>query len=170
MLAVEAKVKLDIGSGEFRYQDYTTVDLFDPHADVAADMGDLPFPDDSVSDIWASHVLEHQKPDLVQSTLREWLRVLEPGGVARIMTPDLDYACRAWLERKPGAQSMIFGMYEGHGQVHYLGWGAVELRDELQAAGFEVLTCQGIRESIYSNLGGTYWHDMVNIYAEARKR
>jgi predicted SAM-dependent methyltransferase len=170
MLAVEAKLKLDIGSGEFRYQDYTTVDLFDPHADVQADMGDLPFPDGSVSDIWASHVLEHQKPNLVQPTLREWLRVLAPGGVARIMTPDLDYACRAWLERKSGAQSMIFGMYEGHGQVHYLGWGAVELRDELQAAGFEVLTCQGIRESIYSNLGGTYWHDMVNIYAEARKR
>lgn len=162
-------MKLDIGSQAARFEDFTTVDLYAPEADVKADAAELPFPDDSVSDIWASHILEHIRPDRVQATLREWLRVLEPGGRCRIAIPDLDDACRAWLERRPGAQGLIFGMYDGPGQVHYLGWGAVELRDELAAAGFEVISVQTFRETAEQNLGGTYWHNMLNIFAEVRK-
>ena len=32
----------------FRYRDFTTVDLYEPHADIRADAGELPFADDSV--------------------------------------------------------------------------------------------------------------------------
>lgn len=161
-------MKLDIGSQACRYKDYTTVDLYAPEADVKADAGELPFADNSVTDIWASHILEHLLPPKVRPTLKEWLRVLVPGGIAKIIVPDLDDACRAWLERRPAAQSMIFGMWEP-GQSHHLGWGAIELRDELIGAGFEVLTVQTMRETAQQNLGGTYWHGMVNIIAEARK-
>lgn len=160
-------MKLDIGSGDARYLDYTTVDLYAP-ADIRADMGALPLPDGSVEAIWASHVIEHCLPECVQSTLREWLRVLAPGGTALIMTPDLDAACRAWLERAPGANSMIYGSV-GPGQQHYIGWGAVELRDELATAGFEVLSVQPIRETAEQNCGGTFVHLMVNLVAEVRK-
>jgi len=162
-------MKLDIGSDAGRYKDFTTVDLYAPEADIKADAGDLPFDDNSVEEIWASHVLEHIEPARVQAVLKEWLRVLVPGAVAKVVIPDLDYACRAWLERKSGAQSMIYGMCDRQGQMHYLGWGALELRDELAVAGFEVLTVQNYRESAQSNLGGTYWHDMVCIFAEVRK-
>jgi SAM-dependent methyltransferase len=162
-------VKLDIGSQAARYQDFVTVDLYAPEADVKADAGNLPFPDDSVEEIWASHILEHIQPPRVQPVLREWLRVLAPGATATIVTPDLDDACRAWLERRPGAQGLIFGQYEGEGQTHYLGWGAVELRDEIAAAGFEILSVQAFRETAEVNLGGTYWHNMVNLFAVVRK-
>jgi ubiquinone/menaquinone biosynthesis C-methylase UbiE len=160
-------VKLDIGSGDARYKDFTTVDLY-TEADIKADMGNLPISDNSVEEIWASHCLEHILPERVQPALKEWLRVMKPGAVAKIMVPDLDYACRAWLERKPASLTMIFGSL-GIGQAHYHGWGAVELRQELLDAGFEVLSVQAIRETAYFNLGGTYWHDMVNLYAEAKK-
>lgn len=162
-------MKLDIGSQDARYRDFTTVDLYAPEADVRADAGDLPFPDGSVEEIWASHILEHIPPARTQAVLREWLRVLAPGATATIITPDLDDACRAWLERRPGAQGMIFGMYEGEGQTHYIGWGAWELRLELEAAGFDVITCQPFRETAEKNLGGTYWHNMVNLWAVVRK-
>jgi predicted SAM-dependent methyltransferase len=162
-------VKLDIGSQDARYQDYTTVDLYAPGADIKADAGDLPFDDNSVEAIWASHILEHIRPARVQAVLREWLRVLQPGGTLTIAVPDLDDACRAWLERRPGAQSMIFGAFEGEGQTHYLGWGPLEMRDELRAAGFNIVSVQTYRETADDNLGGTYWHDMVNIFAIVRK-
>jgi ubiquinone/menaquinone biosynthesis C-methylase UbiE len=162
-------MKLDIGSAEARFKDYTTVDLYAPEADVKADAGALPFDDNSVEAIWASHILEHIPPPRVQPVLREWLRVLEPGGTATIATPDLDDACRAWLERRPAAQGMIFGMYEGEGQMHYMGWGPLELREELRLAGFEILSVQTYRETAEDNLGGTYWHDMVNLFAVVRK-
>jgi SAM-dependent methyltransferase len=162
-------VKLDIGSQSSRFKDYTTVDLYAPEADIKADAGHLPVPDNSVEAIWASHILEHIPPSRTQEVLREWLRVLEPGGVLTIALPDLDDACRAWLERRPGAIWMIFGMYEGEGQTHYTGWGPLELRAELQAAGFHVISVQVFRETAENNLGGTYWHDMVNIFAVVRK-
>lgn len=161
-------MKLDIGSQAARFKDYTTVDLYAPEADVKADAGNLPFPDNSVTDIWASHILEHIPPPRVQPVLKEWLRVLVPGGRAMIVIPDLDDACRAWLERRPAAQSMIFGAHD-EGQIHYLGWGALELRDELAAAGFHVITVQSMKETAENNLGGTYWHNMVNIFSEIRK-
>lgn len=159
---------LDIGSGAFRYKDYTTVDLYAPEADIKADMGDLPIESGTIDDIWACHCLEHIPPIRVQPTLKEWLRVLRPGGTIKIVIPDLDDACRAWLERKAAALSMIYGGSE-IGAAHYHGWGAIELRDELTIAGIEVLSVQNYRETAQCNLGGTYWHAMVNIYAEGRK-
>lgn len=163
-------MKLDIGSQAARFRDYVTVDLYAPEADLRADAMALPFRDASITDIWASHILEHFRPSQVQLALREWRRVLVPGGIARIAIPDLDDACRAWLERRPCAMSMIFGDFEGQpGQTHYFGWGPLELREELLVAGFEVLSVQTIRETAEHNLGGTYWHNMVNIFAEVRK-
>jgi SAM-dependent methyltransferase len=162
-------LKLDIGSDEGRFKDFTTVDLYAPGADVKADARARPYPDDSVDEIWASHILEHFRHSEVQPVLREWLRVLKPGATATIVTPDLDDACRAWLERRPGSHSMIFGAYEGEGQTHYVGWGPLEMRDELKAAGFHIISVQTYRETAEDNLGGSYWHDMVNIFAIVRK-
>lgn len=169
MTVATKPIRLDIGSQDARFRDFTTVDLYAPGADIRADAGALPFADDSVEEIWASHILEHIEPPRVQLVLREWLRVLRPGGIARIATPDLDDACRAWLERRPGAQSLIFGAFTGPGQTHYLGWGPIEMRDELAAAGFHVVSVQTFRETAEDNLGGTYWHNMLNIFAEVRK-
>ena len=162
-------MKLDLGSQAARYKDYMTVDKYAPEADIKADVCDLPFKSNSITDIWASHILEHLKPLQVQPALKEWKRVLVPGGRCQIALPDLDDACRAWLERRPGAQSMIYGGYDGEGQFHYLGWGALELRDELRAAGFHITSVQSFRETADHNLGGSYWHNMVNLFAEVRK-
>jgi len=159
---------LDIGSGAFRYKDYTTVDLYAPEADIKADMGELPIADGTIDDIWACHCLEHVPPERVQLILKEWMRVLVPEGILKIVVPDLDDACRAWLVRSPGSLSMLYGS-TGPGGAHYHGWGAIEMRDELTIAGFEVLSVQTYRETAVRNLGGTYWHAMVNIYAEVRK-
>lgn len=162
-------MKLDIGSQNARFKDFTTVDLYAPEADIKADAGDLPFADNTVTEIWASHILEHFPPSRVQPVLKEWLRVLVPGGTARIVIPDLDDACRAWLERRPAAMSMIFGGFEGQGMTHYFGWGPIELRDELRVAGFQVVSVQTMKETAEENFGGTYWHSMINIFAECRK-
>ncbi len=49
----------------------------------------LPFPDNTFSAIYASHVLEHLYRSQAQQLLDECRRVLKPGGVARIVVPDL---------------------------------------------------------------------------------
>lgn len=166
-------MKLDVGSNKLRYRpDYTTVDLHAPEADVRADMGDLPYPDDSIDAIWASHVLEHVPPERTDAVLQEWLRVLAPGRIATVVVPNLDDACRNWL--KPGgglekARKLIFGEGSGPGETHMNGWNPGDLDREIRAAGFDVARIYVMAESADSNLDGSYWHDVESIICEARK-
>jgi SAM-dependent methyltransferase len=57
----------------------------------------LPFPADSVDAVYHSHVLEHLDRDVARSFLVEVRRVLKPGGVHRLVVPDLEEACRVYL-------------------------------------------------------------------------
>ncbi|TYZ63995.1 hypothetical protein PybrP1_005665 [[Pythium] brassicae (nom. inval.)] len=63
------------------------------HVDFHLRMDNLhPFPDGSVAALYASHVLEHGHYQLhseVERTLREWRRVLKPGGELFVSVPDL---------------------------------------------------------------------------------
>lgn len=58
----------------------------------------LPFSDESVEAIYASHTLEHLYFNEAQTLLRECFRVLQPGGVLRLVVPDL----RAIVEEYTG--------------------------------------------------------------------
>ncbi|KAF1332917.1 hypothetical protein FI667_g3324, partial [Globisporangium splendens] len=63
------------------------------HVDLQLRMANLcAFPNDSATAIYSSHVLEHnhfQLHDEVARTLREWWRVLRPGGALFVSAPDL---------------------------------------------------------------------------------
>jgi hypothetical protein len=64
---------------------YRSVDLFDPSADIQADLAALPFADASFDWVMANHVLEHIPGDA--AAIAELARVLRPGGRAIIMVP-----------------------------------------------------------------------------------
>jgi predicted SAM-dependent methyltransferase len=54
-------------------------------------------PDGTCEAVYASHVLEHMLFPDAQQVLRESFRVLEPGGVARFVVPDLRAIVREYL-------------------------------------------------------------------------
>jgi predicted SAM-dependent methyltransferase len=59
----------------------------------------LPFEDDSVRAIFTEHVLEHlDYTEEVPSFLSHCLRVLEPGGLLRIVVPDAERYLRAYVQ------------------------------------------------------------------------
>lgn len=58
----------------------------------------VPFPDNSVDAVYHSHILEHLDRPIGQLFLREVHRVLKPGGIHRIVVPDLERACRDLLD------------------------------------------------------------------------
>lgn len=62
----------------------------------------LPFADDSFAAAYSSHTLEHLYLTDTQALLREVFRVLKPGGVARMVVPDL----RAWVDDYLGVRSV----------------------------------------------------------------
>jgi SAM-dependent methyltransferase len=131
-------LRLDIGAGPIRHApDFLTVDAF-TKADVSAQMWALPFPDGAVDEIWSSHALEHVALVDVDPTLREWFRVLRPGGTAIIQVPNLDYACRYWLEHpgEPWALAILFGNQAHAGEFHRTGWSPATFLAALESAGF----------------------------------
>ena len=62
----------------------------------------LPFPDNSIEFVYTEHMFEHILPMQCSAFLKEAYRVLKPGGVIRITTPDLEKYLMGYAERKKG--------------------------------------------------------------------
>jgi SAM-dependent methyltransferase len=57
----------------------------------------IPLPDDSAACVYHSHVLEHLPESLARQFLLECKRVLVPGGILRIVVPDLEQIARDYV-------------------------------------------------------------------------
>ena len=80
-------MKLNLGAGMQQIAGWTTVDLDpDMHPDIVGDIEHLPFEDNSIDEIYASHCLEHVPYD--SPALSEWFRVLKRGAVCTVIVPD----------------------------------------------------------------------------------
>lgn len=58
----------------------------------------LPFADEAFSAIYASHVLEHLYRSQAQALLSDCRRVLRPGGIVRVVVPDLHSMVEKYLQ------------------------------------------------------------------------
>lgn len=108
---------IEIGGGPYPIEGRLHVDS-DPraaHVESRASAWALPFDDAYATEIVAIHVLEHVPPPMLVPTLREWHRVLAPGGVAHVHVPNapqlMDAFQRARLPEKWALMGAINGMY-----------------------------------------------------------
>lgn len=154
-------MKLDIGCGAYRRDGFTGVDKFFP-TDVKADALVLPFPPDSVDEIYCSHMFEHLTFAQHQPALLEWKRVLIQGGKLTIIVPSMDYVAAIWLHGgdRHYAEQIMFGSQDREGETHLSGFRVADLNEALRAAGFKVRLCRAFQD------GG---HHQESIHAEAVK-
>jgi len=85
------ELKLNIGSGPYGREGWVNIDAFPaPGVNCIYDCRKhLPFPNQSVSAIFSEHFVEHiDYTEELPYFLSECYRVLEPGGVIRIIVPD----------------------------------------------------------------------------------
>lgn len=125
----------NIGSGPFKHPYWTNIDYVDEkhltewskrnkscHIDINFNLMDKqPFLlEDSCAElIYCSHVIEHLTDDAVAHLFSEVLRILKPGGIFRVSTPDISLAWQAYLRKdrhfeyfqmNPGSMEQAFVM------------------------------------------------------------
>jgi predicted SAM-dependent methyltransferase len=147
-------VKLHLGCGGMRWQDFVNIDLYPTDgstpdssrsgcvADVFADIRHLGLPDASVDEMFSAHTIEHFVRWEAIAMLEDWYRMLKPGGRLVLETPDF-WRCVLWLahplgRRRQAARSQFYGNqwdrldFETHRYV----WTARELARTLKEVGF----------------------------------
>lgn len=137
--------KLHIG-GHQKSTDWEILNVVPgPHVDHLCDARDLSrFPDNTFTDIYASHVLEHfDYINELEAVLQEWYRVLTPGGVLYISVPDLDVLAhlvtlkdQLTVEERFLVMRMIFGGHADKYDYHIVGLNQDFLTLVLANAGF----------------------------------
>ena len=122
-------------------------------------------------------MIEHLTWDEARTCIEEMFRVLEPGGLCRVCTPDLEVIARAYLERDP----RMLEVHRRHGYTaptwshlpnNYLRmWGHRFVFDLdalgtlLAGAGFEEIERTGFNHSRHELLDGTDSHDPEELDA-----
>ncbi len=97
-------MKLNIGGQQSKYgvvDGWTCVDLL-PGADIVMDIQEeeLPIVDKFIEAIYFSHCLEHLWPHKYDYVLGEMYRVLLPGGILRVVVPDMSLALRKYQNQE----------------------------------------------------------------------
>jgi SAM-dependent methyltransferase len=101
--STERGVRLNLGCGDKIIPGYINVDVADARneqvPDVVCDIRQLTvFSSDTADEILSVHVIEHFWRWEAPGVLKEWVRVLRPGGRMIIECPNLISACRDFLE------------------------------------------------------------------------
>jgi predicted SAM-dependent methyltransferase len=137
-------IKLHIGGCEKR-EGWMILDaLPGPVVDHVGNCNDLSFlGDESCSEVYASHVLEHLAYNgEIQKALKGIHRVLKSGGRLRASVPDLETLCRLFLHPpldingRFHVMRMMFGGRSSEHDVHYVGLNFDFLGSFLHEAGF----------------------------------
>ena len=97
--------------------------------------------DNSVSLIYASHVLEHFGRHAYKAVLEEWFRVLKPGGILRLSVPDFSACAAVYYENGladglSGLVGLIAGGQRNEHDFHKMIFDEDFLRRELLDTGF----------------------------------
>lgn len=118
---------LNVGCGSHYDDRWRNLDLFssDPAVLQYDIRKGIPFKDGEFDAVYHSHVLEHLAPYQGRKLIAECYRVLKPGGVLRIVVPDLERIARLYLAKLENA------LEEMPGAAADYHWMKLELLDQM---------------------------------------
>lgn len=134
--------KLNLGCGSDYLVGYVNIDLYSDHADQRFDVSSLPYIDNSVDLIRAYHIIEHFDYMKAHDVLKEWNRVLKPGGTIHIETPDFLESCKEFIKADQDGRWNLYGHFfstgwVNEGLVHKFLYTEYELAKTMTYAGFK---------------------------------
>lgn len=104
---------LNVGCGNKIHEAWFNLDMAteNPHVSSCNLLKGIPFPDDHFEVLYHSQVLEHFPKDKAPFFIKECWRVLKPGGIMRVVVPDLENIVNEYIKclneniRNPSSQS-----------------------------------------------------------------
>jgi predicted SAM-dependent methyltransferase len=143
LLKVGASMRLNIGCGAKPLADYVNVDERELEGvDLVADVRSLPFRAETLSEIYAAHLIEHfTEPDFKSTVLPAWRSLLKAGGFLHVVTPDAEGMIRAFSRGEYSFENLRTVTYGGQdypGNFHYTMFSREGLLAILREAGFTV--------------------------------
>lgn len=118
--------KLNFGCGRRIAEGWTNIDFDSSDSRVKRVnlLNGFPFPDDHFDAVYSSHVIEHFTREEGLFLLTEANRVLKPGGILRVVVPDLAATCEEYLR--------ILSLTDSDEQkAHLYEWIMIEMLDQL---------------------------------------
>src|SRR5687767_6506388 len=128
------ETKLNLGSGSSPMEGYQNLDIKTCHEIYPL----RNYADGAVDEVRASHVLEHFPHGQVAEVVKEWARVLKPGGRLKIAVPDFDWIVRAYSNghRDDGRlEHYLFGGQADGDDYHKAFFNEGKLKALLESAG-----------------------------------
>lgn len=149
-------MKLHLGCGSKYIEGFIHVDARPhEHVDYIASADNLSmFGDGSADLIYSCHLLEHFKRGKVQEVLKEWFRVLKPGGVLRVCVPDFSKLVKLYNEKKDLSVIMgpLYGRQDYEYNIHYVTFDFETLKSHLEQAGFSEVRTYDWRQTEHSHV------------------
>jgi len=139
---MDKSIKLHLGCGQRHIPGFVHIDVQPaPHVDIVGPVERLPMDDASVSLIYACHVLEHFGRYSYKTVLKEWFRVLDPGGILRLSVPDFAACAGIYYENGladglSGLVGLIIGGQRNEHDFHKMIFDEDFLRRDLVETGF----------------------------------
>jgi predicted SAM-dependent methyltransferase len=136
-----ANLRVNLGCGLIPIPEYLNVDERElPGVDLIADVRSLPFQPETLTEIYAAHLIEHFTEAYLKSTLLPaWHRLLKPSGILRIVVPDAEGMIRAFSQGTypfENLRTVTYGGQDYPGNFHYTMFSRESLRTILREARF----------------------------------
>lgn len=105
---MDSKIKINLGSGHWKLQDWVNVDIDrDSHPEVCANLArGLPFTSGVACLMHTEDFIDQLELDRAVEFLHECHRILIPGGVLRVLTPDMRKLAQLYLNDPEQLRSM----------------------------------------------------------------
>jgi|TARA_B100001939_G_C16688648_1_gene507607 predicted SAM-dependent methyltransferase len=137
-------VKLHLGCGKRYLEGYIHVDIAEfEHIDYQLPIDDLStFKDNTIEEIYASHVLEYFDRNDVINVLTEWKRVLKPSGILRLAVPNFPKLVEVYQSSKDLSSILgpLYGKWDIGNQefiYHKTVYDENSLKNVLEEVGFK---------------------------------
>jgi predicted SAM-dependent methyltransferase len=194
-VSTQGKEYLQLGSGDDRLEGFLNSCYFlNKGADAWIDARfPLRFAEDTWRGIYAHHIVEHLSYPDARQLFRECRRTLRPGGVFRMVVPDLQVFISHYMNPNPAERSRIFSLLPDYHMEaidvgtplemvdhmfrdtkfnrHLSAWDWETAERRLNEAGFSRIVRQGVNASLDPKLAGhdkPHWAEF-SLYVEAVK-